>query len=275
MRTKTILATLLSATALLDATPEPVEPDPKLVHIVILDDLTDPNLEHRHGIRRVAPEDLQILFDGVALLGLRVQMDHFIIDEDASDAKPTSLRVEALDAKLPEAPNLRIYRTSEETQRMMATYDSKRKEFRAKLATHLKQTEADSKSFSLRLQEQQLEAEHRADSQLLANGGKDWARSAVANHLLTAGKLLNESAAATRILICNSDLVDQVRGRPSRKTALTAEELPAEILIGFPNQSGQPDRSPLVATTPNPKLHAPNMTELMKQILNQLPKPEK
>lgn len=218
------------------------------VHCVLVDDFTGPELLRDHGIARATPDDLASIIKPLAGKSL-VTLHYLAIAESADSQTAVEVQLPEFTIAPPLAPEnastLDLRALTEASERYFAdkaTYDKA-------LAAWLDSAGRDTEAFRRHVLVEQMRTESVFHGKI-PSLGENYRRSDFGGVILRASALLSEMS-GIKILILNTDCLDAPLGKPSRTSAFTAAELPADIVLIFVNTSGRPQESPLFAKLEN------------------------
>lgn len=206
--------------------------DQNQISVTIVSDDTGTELQEAGIKSSVTPEDL-VKATRIALASKRRVHLHFGCVDERTDEEKDFTSQEILlnfEAEPPEKPDLRRIRgTMNQKSAVHKEWQRKRAAYLINLKEALDQAKTKVETFQLNAMELQQSTQSRFDRELLKRGTLDYPRSDISNMIPLAVKKLSNQGA--RILILNTDCIDTVEWRDSRKTPFTKAEIPADIQI--------------------------------------------
>ena len=246
-----------SATAT-DSKPAPPPSVPKPIAIALVDDPTDPKVPA--AINEQTAHQLKNLFDIASVETL--QLGYFLVQEKPEEPVVVSLSGWSAPV-LPAPPSdaLPFEKHRRETAKFMAAVISARQSRAAWQSNAMLKLE---EFLNAAVSAQQSLAERWA-AVFNRRGMIDFRRSSVADTILAAAKTLPLTTSHSFIVLA-TDFVDEPPGKPGRKTAFTAIELPPHIHLVFLTPDGGLPRSPLIKGLKNPNTAVKDLADAVDYI---------
>ena len=174
--------------------------------IYIIDDSTGEELAKEHQIKPVEMDDMLALVGTVVAVQKAVQIQHELIDEDATDNKVRNLLLAPFTGSpVPTKPDPKLPLT--ELKKAKLEYRKKVAIFSGDIRTYRANLEADAEAFVKAVASAQDELTDRFARELEKNHGRDYKRSDVYGSLDNANKSLGKEG--LRLKFCRSSCDDR------------------------------------------------------------------
>jgi len=232
----------------------------------IVDDQTGEELARKHGIAPLSLDDFKRLLDAMAQAARTQTMElyHVPVDGNASDNPVTALQIKPREGiARPTAPNpglpiAELTKKSAQYQKDRAAWQRSVRGYRDSMAARIAE-------FVTRTAAEQVRIAEAFDAELERRNGRDFPRSDIEGAILQAvAKLGGSDNSSRRVLVLNTDAVDNPADEKIRPRPFTADELPADITLLFVNKSRLPEKEKLFDGVKNPVLHADSLQEAME-----------
>lgn len=211
------------------------------VSLALVDDLTGPELQAKHGIAPTTIDDLSGLIQAAVDGKVALRIGYFLIDEDASDGPlPVVLSLSPFDAVAPVPPNPNAGALAD-LQKRLTDYIEARRHYHQQLVEFRARVGREIEAFCRSVLAVQAATAERFDQEVRRRGA-DYNRSDVAGVLISAARFLGASGGT---LVINSDCQDEPGSRPPRIRPFDENEVPARIEWIFVNRSRQPEAAGL------------------------------